>query len=121
MPSMPPDHPDPDTSEILATPLELDVLEPEIEPTPGENLELLMDVQLPVSVELGRSRMQVKEVLEIQRGSVITLDKMAGEPSNLLVNGKVLATGEIVVIDDNFGIRITKLVGRMDRLETARS
>ncbi|KUG03601.1 flagellar motor switch protein flin [hydrocarbon metagenome] len=81
-----------------------------------QNISLIMDVPLDVSVELGKTRKTIKEVLELQQGSIIQLDKMAGEPVDLLVNGKLIAKGEVVVIDENYGIRITTIISPMDRV-----
>jgi flagellar motor switch protein FliN/FliY len=103
--------------EVQAEPFELPQLGGGGEVSASQNLNMLMDVQLPVVVELGRTKKLVKEILQLQRGSVITLDKMAGEPANLVINGTIMASGEIVVIDDNFGIRITNMVSRLDRLK----
>lgn len=82
----------------------------------AQNIGLIMDVPLDVSVELGKARKTIKEILELQQGSVIQLDKMAGEPVDLLVNGKLIAKGEVVVIDENYGIRITTIISPMDRV-----
>ncbi|MAE69978.1 MAG: hypothetical protein CME06_05865 [Gemmatimonadetes bacterium] len=106
-----------DDASVYATPMKLEPLDEGSDPAKSPNLDLVLDVHLPVVVELGRTRRLVKEILQLQRGSVITLDKMAGEPANLVINGIVMALGEIVVIDDNFGIRITKMVSRLDRLQ----
>lgn len=75
-----------------------------------ENLDLVMDVELDVSVEIGRTKKQVKDVLNIAKGSIIELDKQAGEPVDIIVNGQLIAKGDVVVIDDNFGVRITKVI-----------
>jgi flagellar motor switch protein FliN/FliY len=72
-------------------------------------IELLMDVPLRVSVELGRTRMSVRQVLELQNGSVVELDRMAGDAVDILVNDRLMARGEVVVVDDKFGIRITEI------------
>ncbi|MEW5819846.1 MAG: flagellar motor switch phosphatase FliY [Cyanobacteriota bacterium] len=82
-----------------------------------KNLELLLDVSLKLSVELGRSELPIKKVLELTRGSVIELDKVAGEAVDLLANGKLIAKGEVVVIEDNFGLRITSIISPADRLK----
>lgn len=73
------------------------------------NIEMLMDVPLLVTVELGRTRLMLKQVLELQQGSVVELDHLAGEPVDLFVNDRLIAKGEVVVVDDKFGVRITKL------------
>lgn len=80
------------------------------------NLELLLDVQMALTVELGRTKKYVKEILSLGEGSIIELDKLAGEPVDLLVNGKLIARGEVVVIDENFGVRVTDIVGPAERM-----
>lgn len=80
------------------------------------NINLIMDVPLDVTVELGKTRKSIKEVLELSQGSIIQLDKMAGEPVDLLVNGKLIAKGEVVVIDENYGIRVTTILSPVDRM-----
>ena len=79
------------------------------------NINLLLDVPMEVTVELGRAVKTVQEVLSFGEGSIIELDKLAGEPVNLLVNGKVIAKGEVVVIDENFGVRVTEIVNLKQR------
>ena len=74
------------------------------------SIDILMDVPLRISVELGRTRMSVRQVLELQNGSVVELDRMAGEPVDVIVNDQLMARGEVVVVDDKFGIRITEIV-----------
>lgn len=81
-----------------------------------QNIGLILDVPLDVSVELGKTRKTIKEVLDLTQGSIIQLDKLAGEPVDLLVNGKLIAKGEVVVIDENYGIRITTILSPMDRM-----
>lgn len=81
------------------------------------NLDLLLDVQMTVTVELGRTRKYIKEILLLGEGSILELDKLAGEPVDLLVNGKLIAKGEVVVIDENFGVRVTDIVSSKDRLK----
>jgi len=82
----------------------------------NRNLELVMDVTLNLSVELGKTTLSIKEVLEMTRGSVVELERVAGEPVDLLANGKLIARGEVVVIEDNFGLRITSIVSPAERL-----
>lgn len=77
---------------------------------PRGGLELLHDVEMEVSAELGRTRMSVRELLSLTPGAIIELDRAAGTPADLLVNGRLIARGEVVVIDENFGLRITELV-----------
>ena len=79
------------------------------------NIGLILDVPLQVTVELGRTKKLIREILELCPGSVLELDKLAGEPVDVLVNGKLLAKGEVVVIDENFGVRITDIVSPIER------
>ncbi|WP_276661292.1 flagellar motor switch phosphatase FliY [Syntrophomonas wolfei] len=81
-----------------------------------QNLDLIMDVPLDVSVELGKTKKSIREILELNQGAIIQLDKLAGEPVDLLVNGKLIAKGEVVVIDENYGIRITTIISPIDRM-----
>jgi flagellar motor switch protein FliN/FliY len=74
------------------------------------NIDLLMDVSLRVTVELGRTRMQLAQILELQHGSVVELERLAGDPVDILVNDCLVARGEVVVVDDKFGVRITEMV-----------
>lgn len=83
---------------------------------PPANLDLLMDVQLEVTVELGRAARKVRDVLALGPGSIVELNKLAGEPVDLLVNGKPIAKAEVVVIDENFAVRIIEILGRDERL-----
>ncbi|MDF2651374.1 MAG: fliY [Paenibacillus sp.] len=85
--------------------------------TDETNLGLLLDIPLKVTVELGRTKKVIKEILEFSQGSVIELDKLAGEPVDILVNNKLIAKGEVVVIDENFGVRVTDIVSQMDRIQ----
>jgi flagellar motor switch protein FliN/FliY len=82
----------------------------------AHGIELLMDVSLEVSVELGRSHMSIGEILALRTGSVIELDKLAGEPVDVSVNGTLIARGEVVVVDEKFGVRITEVVSKARRL-----
>ncbi len=75
-------------------------------------LEMLMDVTLQLAVELGRTRMSVRQVLDLQKGSVVELTRNAGDPVDVFVNDHLIARGEVVVVDDKFGIRITELVSQ---------
>ncbi|MEI0487187.1 flagellar motor switch protein FliN [Brachyspira intermedia] len=77
---------------------------------PSNNIGLLMDVTINVTVELGRARLSIREILSLGEGSIIELQKLAGEPVDLLVNGKLIAKGEVVVIDECFGVRVTDIV-----------
>ena len=78
--------------------------------TQQENIDLIMDVPLEVTVELGRTKKSIKEILEFSPGTIVELDKIAGEPIDVLVNGKMVAKGEVVVIEESFGVRITDII-----------
>ncbi len=84
--------------------------------TEARNLNMLLDIPLQVTVELGRTKRSVKEILELASGSIIELDKLAGEPVDILVNSRLIAKGEVVVIDENFGVRITDILSKADRI-----
>ena len=87
--------------------------------SPGDpKMSLLYDLQLTVSIELGRTNMLIRDILRLGRGSVIEFDKLVSEPVDVLVNGKKVAGGEVVVIDKHFGIRITTLVDPNDRIRS---
>ena len=81
------------------------------------NLDMLLDVNLQITVELGRSRLKFRDVLNLANGSVVELSRMVSEPVDILVNGALLASGEVVVVDDHFAVRITKLLNRVERLK----
>lgn len=76
----------------------------------AQNLDLIMEVPLQVTVEIGRTQRKVQDILEFSKGSLVVLDKLAGDQVDLFVNGKCIAKGDVVVIDDNFGVRITEIV-----------
>jgi len=76
----------------------------------GKNLDLLMNVRLKVTAELGTCKMLVKDILKLGTGSIVELDRVAGGPVDLLVNDRLVARGEVVAIDENFGVRITELI-----------
>ena len=81
------------------------------------NLDMLLDVGLQITVELGRTRLKFRDVLNLSNGSVVELSRQVSEPVDILVNGALLASGEVVVVDDHFAVRITKLLNRVERLK----
>lgn len=89
---------------------------------PGEqgNISLIMDVYMEMTVELGRTKKQIKEILGMGEGTIIELDKLAGEPVDILVNHKPIAKGEVVVIDENFGVRVTEILSPLERVSDLR-
>ena len=80
----------------------------------AENLELIMEVPLQVTVEIGRTRRKVQEILSYTKGSLVVLDKLAGDQVDIFVNGKCIAKGDVVVVDDNFGVRVTEVIQQVD-------
>ena len=84
----------------------------------NQNLNILLDVKLQLTVELGKTEVPIKKVLELTKGSIVTLNKAAGEPVELYANGKLIAYGEVVVIEDNFGLRITHITDPAKRLNS---
>jgi len=81
------------------------------------NLELILDVPLQVTVELGRTRMTIRDLLRLREGSVVELSTPVGEPLEILINQKPIAKGEVVVVNDRYGIRITSVISQTERLE----
>lgn len=81
------------------------------------SIDLLMDVNLPVSIELGRTQLSISEILSLGPGSVVELRRLAGEPVDVMVNHKLVARGEVVVVDENFGVRITQLITPQERMK----
>ena len=84
------------------------------------NIGLIMDVNMEMTVELGRTKKQIKDILGMGEGTIIELDKLAGEPVDILVNHKPIAKGEVVVIDENFGVRVTEILSPMERVSDLR-
>ena len=83
-----------------------------------QNLDFILDIPLKVTVELGRTEVIIKDLLQLGQGSVLELDKLAGEPLEILVNGKLVAKGEVVVVNEKFGIRLTDIISPVERIET---
>lgn len=83
----------------------------------SRDLEMIMDIPVKLSVELGRTRITIKQLLELAQGSVIELDGLAGEPMDILINGYLVAQGEVVVVEDKYGIRITEIVTPSERVQ----
>lgn len=93
---------------------------PELSEEKEKNLELILDVPLKVTVELGRTKMVVSELLNLGQGSVVELNKLAGEPMEVLVNDKLVARGEAVVVNEKFGIRLTDIISPTERVQQLR-
>lgn len=95
-------------------------LVPQQSAPPMKNMDLILDVPLDISVVLGRTRKSIQDILKLGTGSLIELDKLAEEPVEILVNGKKIALGEVVVVDENFGVRITNIISNVERMKTLR-
>ena len=95
-------------------------LVPQSNVPPIKNIDLILDVPLDISVVLGRTKKSIQDILNLGTGSLIELDKLAEEPVEILVNGKQIALGEVVVVDENFGIRITNIVSSVERIKRIR-
>lgn len=80
------------------------------------NMDMVLDIPLSVSVELGRARMMVKDLLQLSQGAVVELEKLAGEPMEILVNGRLIARGEAVVVNEKFGVKLTDIVSPAERI-----
>jgi flagellar motor switch protein FliN/FliY len=91
-------------------------LMPHATPQETGNIGLIYDVSMEMTVELGRTKKLIKEILSMGEGTIIELDKLAGEPVDILVNHKLIAKGEVVVIDENFGVRVTEIVSPQERM-----
>ena len=85
--------------------------------SPVQSLDFILDIPLKVTVELGRSKMSVRDILQLSQGSVVELSKLAGEPLEVLVNDKLIARGEVVVVNEKFGIRLTDIISPIERIE----
>ncbi len=90
---------------------------PQAGPGTVQSLDFILDIPLRLTAELGRARMQIREILALAQGSVIELSKLAGEPLEILVNDKLIARGEVVVVNEKFGIRLTDIISPVERIE----
>lgn len=112
--------------QVVVSPVELPSVE---KPQPKEadpatqdvNLGMLLDIPVDIHVEIGNTRASVRDILQLGPGAIIELDRLAGQPADIMVNGKMIGQGDIVVVNETFGIRITKLVGVEERLEPVTS
>jgi flagellar motor switch protein FliN/FliY len=84
----------------------------------GQTLDFILDVTLQVTVEVGRSRMTIQDLLQLGQGSVVELEKLAGEPLDIYINGKQVARGEAVIVNEKFGVRLTDIISPEDRIES---
>lgn len=86
----------------------------------NEKLELILDIPVSIAVEIGRTRMTIRNLLQLNQGGIIALDRLAGEPLDVLVNGTLVAHGEVVVVNEKFGIRLTDIVSKAERIKRLR-
>ncbi len=93
---------------------------PETKPASEVSLDLILDVGVTLALEIGRTRIKVRDLLQLSAGSILELDRLAGEPLDVLVNGVRVARGEVVVVNDNFGVRLTEVVSPRERIEGVR-
>jgi flagellar motor switch protein FliN len=108
----------PISQNVTVQPVQFAPLSPGFSTQHETNIDFIADVPLQITVELGRTRKLIRDILELVPGSVVELDKLAGEPVDILVNGKLIAKGEVVVIDENFGVRVTDIVHPAERLKS---
>jgi len=95
----------------------LQELTPSKEASPYPELDFILDIPLEISVEIGRTKMLIRDLLKLNQGAIIELEKFAGEPVEVFVNGKLMAKGEVVVVNDRFGVRITEIISTQDRIK----
>ncbi|MCE0494529.1 flagellar motor switch protein FliN [Vibrio salinus] len=113
-----PDAPEVDVDEVLSAPLEelKDTSEP-ISEDERRKLDTIMDIPVTISMEVGRSQISIRNLLQLNQGSVVELDRIAGESLDVLVNGTLIAHGEVVVVNDKFGIRLTDVISQTERIK----
>jgi|TARA_R110000868_G_scaffold5881_4_gene34310 flagellar motor switch protein FliN/FliY len=101
---------------------EFDELEEDHEITPAEKrkLDTILDIPVTISMEVGRSHISIRNLLQLNQGSVVELERVAGEPLDVLVNGTLIAHGEVVVVNDKFGIRLTDVISQIERIKKLR-
>jgi len=85
--------------------------------TPDENMEVILDIPVTISMEIGRTSISIRNLLQLNQGSVVELDRLAGEPMDVLVNGTLIAHGEVVVVNEKFGIRLTDVISAQERIK----
>jgi flagellar motor switch protein FliN/FliY len=90
---------------------------PELTGDQSEKLEFIMDIPVTITVEIGQTKMSIRNLLQLNQGGIVVLDKLSGEPLEVLVNGTLIAHGEVVVVNDKFGVRLTDIVSKNERLQ----
>lgn len=89
----------------------------QIQEPPTEKMELILDIPVSVTVEIGRTKMSIRNLLQLNQGGIVALDRLAGDPLDVLVNGTLVAHGEVVVVNDKFGVRLTDIVSKTERIK----
>lgn len=116
-----PSAPDIDVDEVLAAPLdELKDSSTPISDDERRKLDTIMDIPVTISMEVGRSQISIRNLLQLNQGSVVELDRIAGESLDVMVNGTLIAHGEVVVVNDKFGIRLTDVISQTERIKKLR-
>ena len=92
----------------------------EITPKEKRKLDTILDIPVTIAMEVGRSKISIRNLLQLNQGSVVELDRVAGEPLDVLVNGTLIAHGEVVVVNDKFGIRLTDVISQLERIKKLR-
>jgi flagellar motor switch protein FliN/FliY len=111
----------PDTDDVMAAPLdELEDTSSPISDDERRKLDTIMDIPVTISMEVGRSQISIRNLLQLNQGSVVELDRIAGESLDVLVNGTLIAHGEVVVVNDKFGIRLTDVISQTERIKKLR-
>lgn len=103
-------------AEPVPEPVPFAPLTPNAEPAGGRDISMILDIPVQLTVELGRTKISIKNILQLAQGSVVELDAMAGEPMDVLVNGYLIAQGEVVVVNEKFGVRLTDIVTPSERM-----
>ncbi|CAD2225342.1 flagellar motor switching and energizing component [Pseudoalteromonas sp. 3J6] len=112
---------DDDSAEVKVTELdELDDSKHELSGEEKRKLDTILDIPVTISMEVGRSKINIRNLLQLNQGSVVELDRVAGEPLDVLVNGTLIAHGEVVVVNDKFGIRLTDVISQVERIKKLR-
>ena len=113
---------DEENKDAAATVADFDELEEDKDITPAEKrkLDTILDIPVTISMEVGRSHISIRNLLQLNQGSVVELDRVAGEPLDVLVNGTLIAHGEVVVVNDKFGIRLTDVISQIERIKKLR-
>ncbi|MCA2014853.1 flagellar motor switch protein FliN [Vibrio tritonius] len=116
-----PSAPEVDVDEVLAAPLdELQDTSSPISDDERRKLDTIMDIPVTISMEVGRSKISIRNLLQLNQGSVVELDRIAGESLDVMVNGTLIAHGEVVVVNDKFGIRLTDVISQTERIKKLR-